>query len=83
MEYENCKYYTVEDLGDCTSVYDISFDYNEEYTVGEFIGAILSNRKRRNFNTGIGNKRAVWTKTNRRYYSGCCKKTALCIGKTG
>ena len=38
------RFYSIKDLGDCTSVYDISFDYNEEYTVGEFIGAILSDR---------------------------------------
>ena len=34
------RFYSIKDLGDCTSVYDISFDYNEEYNVGEFIGAI-------------------------------------------
>lgn len=42
------RFYSIKDLGDCTSVYDISFDYNEEYTVGEFIGAILSDRGKKN-----------------------------------
>ena len=38
------RFCLVKSLGDCTSVYNISFNYNEKYTVGEFIGAILKDR---------------------------------------
>ena len=38
------RFCSIQSLGDCTDVYVITFDSNEKYTVGEFIGAILKGR---------------------------------------
>ena len=38
------RFCSIQSLSDCTNVYIITFDHNESYTVGEFIGAILKDR---------------------------------------
>ena len=41
------RFCSIQSLGDCTDVYVVIFDNDEKYTVGEFIGAILKDRGRK------------------------------------